>query len=86
LVANRGIFKADTALKAKDYEKAYEAAKISKRTAEEAFFSPDMLSTLYFPDEHKYAIYALPFIPVFFQLLSAVHTEWKTRRTQPKKQ
>ena len=39
-----------------------------------------MLSLLYFPDEHKYAIYALPFIPIIFQLLSGIYQEFKDRK------
>jgi hypothetical protein len=43
-----------------------------------------MLSLLYFPDEHKYAIYALPFLPIAVQLASGIWGEYKARK-QPKK-
>ena len=39
------------------------------RMTEEASFSPGMLSTNYFPDEHKYAVYVPLFLPVFLPLL-----------------
>ncbi len=50
--------------------------------AEEAFFDPNMLALLYFPDEHKYAIYALPFFPICMQLAKAIYEEIKARRQQ----
>lgn len=59
-------------------------ALLSARTAfvasEEAFFDPNMLSMLYFPDEHKMAVYALPFFPILFQLFSGLWGEFKERR------
>jgi hypothetical protein len=32
--------------------------------AESAFFDPTMVSLLYFPDEHKYAVYMPLFTPI----------------------
>jgi len=58
------------------------AIKFSQRaldTAEQAFFDPNMIAMLYFPDEHKYAIYALPFLPILGQLGKGLYEEWKVR-------
>jgi phosphatidylinositol glycan class S len=64
-----------------DFEAAFAFAKNAFVQSEEAFFDPNMLALLYFPDEHKYAVYALPFLPATLQLISAVYHEWKVRRT-----
>ncbi|KAJ1814346.1 GPI transamidase component, partial [Coemansia sp. RSA 2599] len=40
--------------------------------AESAFFDPSMVSLLYFPDQHKYAIYLPFFLPVAMPLLAAL--------------
>ena len=40
--------------------------------AQDAFFAPTILAKLYFPDEHKYAIYTPFFGPISIPLLSAV--------------
>jgi hypothetical protein len=66
--------KADEALKYQKYENALEEAREAAVASEKAFFDPNMVSLLYFPDEHKYAIYALPFVPIIFQLLSGNFT------------
>lgn len=61
------------------------AIKYSQRaldTAEQAFFDPNMIAMLYFPDEHKYAIYALPFLPILGQLGKGLYEEWKARRAK----
>ncbi|CAH7671916.1 phosphatidylinositol-glycan biosynthesis class S protein-domain-containing protein [Phakopsora pachyrhizi] len=41
------------------------------KSSSTAFFSPTMLSMLYFPDEHKYAIYTPLFGPILFPLMLA---------------
>lgn len=38
--------------------------------AEEAFFDPDMVAMLYFPDDHKFAVYLPLFFPVIVPVLS----------------
>ena len=55
--------------------------------AEKAFFDDKMVSMLYFPDEHKYAIYTPLFGPLALPLLLALLKElqgmckgWKARR------
>ncbi|KAJ3039895.1 hypothetical protein HDV00_011678 [Rhizophlyctis rosea] len=45
--------------------------------AESAFFDPTMVSMLYFPDEHKYAIYMPLFVPVCVPVLAAFVSEVK---------
>jgi Phosphatidylinositol-glycan biosynthesis class S protein len=67
-----------------DYVSANRNAGKAYEIAERAFFDPSMLAMLYFPDEHKYAVYALPFFPVAFQLLSAIFAEVKLRREKRK--
>ncbi|KAJ2811767.1 GPI transamidase component [Coemansia furcata] len=52
--------------------RAFELAANASRTAEGAFFDPSMVSLLYFPDQHKYAIYLPFFLPVAIPLLSAI--------------
>ncbi|KAA1083213.1 GPI transamidase component [Puccinia graminis f. sp. tritici] len=52
----------------------------SKTLSSTAFFSPTMLSLLYFPDEHKYAIYTPLFGPVLVPLVIALIKELKSRR------
>ncbi|KAG0144164.1 hypothetical protein CROQUDRAFT_660341 [Cronartium quercuum f. sp. fusiforme G11] len=42
-----------------------------------AIFNPKMLSLLYFPDEHKYAIYTPLFGPIFFPLVISLFKELK---------
>ncbi|KAI9238775.1 MAG: phosphatidylinositol-glycan biosynthesis class S protein [Podila humilis] len=45
--------------------------------AEAAFFDPTMVSMLYFPDEHKYAIYMPLFVPISVPLVMALLRELK---------
>ncbi|KAG0339457.1 hypothetical protein BG004_006818 [Podila humilis] len=45
--------------------------------AETAFFDPTMVSMLYFPDEHKYAIYMPLFVPISVPLVMVVLRELK---------
>jgi Phosphatidylinositol-glycan biosynthesis class S protein len=58
--------------------------------AEKAFFDDKMVSMLYFPDEHKYAIYTPLFGPLALPLLMALLRElqlllkgWKAKRIKP---
>jgi phosphatidylinositol glycan class S len=53
--------------------------------SEEAFFDANMLGLLYFPDEHKYAIYALPFAPIFVQMFTGIWQEYKSRQQKQRK-
>ncbi|KAI1424917.1 phosphatidylinositol-glycan biosynthesis class S protein [Xylaria sp. FL1777] len=64
-----------------------EHARIAETEAERAFFEKSMVGQLYFPDEHKVAVY-LPLLgPVGVPLLMGLITElkaWKTRRQKAK--
>ncbi|KAJ2001511.1 GPI transamidase component [Coemansia thaxteri] len=51
---------------------AFELAANASSFAEGAFFDPSMVSMLYFPDQHKYAIYLPFFLPVTIPLLAAI--------------
>ncbi|KAI1314083.1 phosphatidylinositol-glycan biosynthesis class S protein [Xylaria venustula] len=65
-----------------------EHARIAETKAERAFFEKSMVSQLYFPNEHKVAVY-LPLLgPVGVPLVMGLITElkaWKTRRQQKTK-
>jgi hypothetical protein len=59
--------------------------------AEKAFFDDKMVSMLYFPDEHKYAIYtplfgplALPLVMALLRELQLLVKGWKAKRIKPK--
>ncbi|KAJ1765590.1 GPI transamidase component [Coemansia sp. RSA 1813] len=51
---------------------AFTAAARAVVLAETAFFDPSMVSMLYFPDQHKYAIYFPFFLPAAIPVLSAI--------------
>ncbi|KAJ2398945.1 GPI transamidase component [Coemansia sp. RSA 2559] len=55
-----------------DHLAAFTAAARAAVLAETAFFDPSMVSMLYFPDQHKYAIYFPFFLPVAIPVLSAI--------------
>lgn len=50
---------------------------LSSSLSSKAVFNPTMLSLLYFPDEHKYAIYTPLFGPIFVPLLVCLIKELK---------
>jgi len=77
---------AQIALTRWDYETALLHSQTAVNSAEEAFFDPNMVSMLYFPDEHKYAVYALPFAPITVQLVTGIWQELKSRRLKRKLQ
>ena len=52
--------------------------------AERAFFNPTMVSMLYFPDEHKYAIYMPLFVPTSMPLIMALVKEVREIRRKRK--
>ncbi|KAI9496455.1 phosphatidylinositol-glycan biosynthesis class S protein [Zychaea mexicana] len=60
------------ALQTGGYDAALQHSIHAIELAEEAFFNPTMVSMLYFPDEHKYAIYMPLFVPIAVPLLMAV--------------
>lgn len=58
--------------------------------AEKAFFDDKMVSKLYFPDEHKYAIYtplfgplALPLVMALLKEVQGIFKRWKASRIIP---
>jgi Phosphatidylinositol-glycan biosynthesis class S protein len=64
---------------------------LALESAEKAFFDDKMVSMLYFPDEHKYAIYTPLFGPLALPLLMALLKElqgivkgWKASRIKQK--
>jgi phosphatidylinositol glycan class S len=61
-------------------EMALQQAQQALAEAEEAFFDKSVLALLYFPDEHKYAIYIPLFLPIGIQLASAIVREITHRR------
>lgn len=55
--------------------------------ASRAFFNPGMLALLYFPAEHKYAVYTPLFASIAAPLFAAVAREflaWKRSRAEKK--
>ena len=63
---------------------ALEHARLAKAEAEKAFFEKDMVSQVYFPDEHKVAVY-LPLLgPMGVTLLTSLFREVKRRRATVK--
>ena len=62
------------------YVAALNHAKQALERSESAFFDPTMVSMLYFPDEHKYAIYMPLFVPVSVPLLIALLREAKKKK------
>ncbi|KYQ89829.1 phosphatidylinositol glycan [Tieghemostelium lacteum] len=67
-----------------DYKQALYYSKIALKSSESAFFDKNMLSLLYFPDEHKYAVYTPLFVPVCFPILAGIFQEYKHRMSKRK--
>ncbi|CAG8447671.1 28626_t:CDS:10 [Dentiscutata erythropus] len=68
LLALDSLKKSCISLHTGQYEIALQHAKEAIERAETAFFDPTMVSMLYFPDEHKYAIY----MPLFFRMVAGL--------------
>ncbi|PKI85548.1 Gpi17p [Malassezia vespertilionis] len=60
--------------------RALQLASKAQTYASHAFFHPSMLAMLYFPDEHKYAVYTPLFGPLLVPLLVALVRECRHRR------
>eukprot|EP01132_Coremiostelium_polycephalum_P004256 gene4256-5326_t len=76
-------------LEMNDYRGALHASKVALVASENAFFDKNMLSQLYFPDEHKYAVYTPLFVPVCFPIIAGTIQELKhflKKRKQQKQQ
>eukprot|EP01133_Synstelium_polycarpum_P019862 gene19862-23801_t len=76
-LAISSLEKAHEAIAAHNPLGALEASKIALASSENAFFDKNMISQLYFPDEHKYAVYTPLFVPVFFPIISGILQEYK---------
>ncbi|EGC36310.1 hypothetical protein DICPUDRAFT_54711 [Dictyostelium purpureum] len=86
-VAIDALQQAHKCLQEKDYKGALKASKIALYSSESAFFDKNMLSQLYFPDEHKYAVYTPLFVPVCFPIIAGVFQEFSNyRKKKLKKQ
>ncbi|KAI8365323.1 phosphatidylinositol-glycan biosynthesis class S protein [Radiomyces spectabilis] len=72
------------ALRLGDYAKALRESIEAVELSEKSFFDPTMVSMLYFPDEHKYAIYMPLFVPVSVPLIMALIKQVKKLRGSPK--
>ncbi|WFC95763.1 hypothetical protein MBRA1_002417 [Malassezia brasiliensis] len=57
------------------FPEALDTAFAAQMHASRAFFDPSMLAMLYFPDEHKYAVYTPLFGPLFVPLVVAIVRE-----------
>jgi phosphatidylinositol glycan class S len=62
-----------------NYDQALGFSRLASDSAEKAFFDHQMLALLYFPDEHKLAIYALPFLGIMLQFFSGIWYEFKAK-------
>ena len=76
------------ALHSSAFNVALRDSALALENAEKAFFDDKMVSMLYFPDEHKYAIYSPLFgplaLPLVIALLKELHgmvKEWKSTRS-----
>ncbi|KAI7855940.1 phosphatidylinositol-glycan biosynthesis class S protein [Circinella umbellata] len=72
------------ALQKGEYDTALQHAIYAIELAEEAFFNPTMVSMLYFPDEHKYAIYMPLFVPISVPLIMAIVKALKEMKKKDK--
>lgn len=71
------VKQAQDELKVGTMERAIGHVNRARRLASRAVFNPSMLSLLYFPDEHKYAIYTPLFGPIFVPLVLTLVKELK---------
>jgi phosphatidylinositol glycan class S len=69
--------KSTAALRNRKYAEALQHARHALLLSETAFFDPTMVSMLYFPDEHRYAIYMPLFVPISVPLVAALVREIK---------
>ncbi|CAO3567933.1 unnamed protein product [Mortierella alpina] len=77
------VFASCDGLSKQEYVRALESSRDALVKAETAFFDPTMVSMLYFPDEHKYAIYMPLFVPISVPLVMALLREikkWKAAK------
>jgi Phosphatidylinositol-glycan biosynthesis class S protein len=79
------------ALHSSAFNVALRHSSLALEYAEKAFFDDKMVSMLYFPDEHKYAIYtplfgplALPLVMALLKELQGIFKRWKAMRLKVK--
>lgn len=72
-------------LRQEDYVEALQYSIQAIELAEKAFFDPTMVSMLYFPNEHKYAIYMPLFVPISVPLVMALLKQLKQLKQQKNK-
>jgi len=68
----------------RNYKQVFLYSKNALIASEEAFFDPTMVSMLYFPDEHKYAVYMPLFLPISVPLALVLKEEFKKRKNKKK--
>ena len=66
------------------YQSALENARVAESEAEKAFFEPSMVGQVYFPDEHKVAVYVPLLGPMAVPLVMAALKEVKKLRERRK--
>jgi hypothetical protein len=78
------------ALHSSSFNVALQHSSLALEYAEKAFFDDKMVSMLYFPDEHKYAIYtplfgplALPLLMALLKELQGVFKLWRMKQLNP---
>ena len=67
------------ALDSGSFDKASSKAREAVQYAESAFFDPTMVSMLYFPSEHKFAVYMPIFVPISVPLVFNLISEIRRR-------
>lgn len=77
-------------LKAGEFNEALRNARVAETEAEKGFFEKSMVGQVYFPDEHKVAVYlpllgpvAVPLIMSALKELRRIGTSFRKRRTKP---
>ena len=66
------------------YQSALQNARIAEEEAEKAFFEPSMVGQVYFPDEHKVAVYVPLLGPMAVPLVMAALKEVKKLKDRRK--
>jgi phosphatidylinositol glycan class S len=81
-----GLVKANESIASGDYNSASLFSQQAIVSAEEAFFDPTMVPLLYFPAEHRLAIYMPFFVPIAIPLFKALKEELLMMRHRIKAQ
>jgi phosphatidylinositol glycan class S len=61
---------------------AFRHAVLASELAETTFFDPTMVAQLYFPNEHKFAVYMPLFVPIGVSILMAFVSELRLLRAK----